>query len=84
MREGKAICEIHEGKHPKFVLTETLPCHDCITFFDIHDEIIALLLDGHIVVDQGMMIPNGNETELFRDMTIVEGANEYCFSFSSL
>jgi hypothetical protein len=52
--------------------------------FDIQSQIQKLMPENHLLVDAGMFIPDGSETELWRDMTVlVDEETEYSFSYST-
>ena len=52
--------------------------------FSIQQEITAILPTGFTPVDQGMMVPSGEETELWRDMTVENPqGDEFYISYST-
>ena len=54
--------------------------------FDIQRQLDEVLSNDFEIIDTGMMIPDGTENVLWRDMTIENKKNRdeyYCFSYST-
>ena len=51
--------------------------------FELQRKIDAIRPEGYECVDAGMFIPEGSESELWRDNTLEKGDVEYSFSFST-
>ena len=52
--------------------------------FSIQTEIANILPFGYNIVDSGMYVPGGEETELWRDMTVeMPNGNDFYISYST-
>ena len=52
--------------------------------FGIQDELVNVLPLGWMPVDQGMFLPKGEETEIWRDLTCQhQDGREFCISYST-